>query len=75
MKRLTTNAVAGFADVAPRTIAAYAARGQMPAPSVCDCCGHGPTWLQRDIEAWLRTRPGRGVGGGRPRKQVKDGAG
>ncbi|GAA6124211.1 hypothetical protein BPY_23190 [Bifidobacterium psychraerophilum] len=26
-------------------------------------------WLPETIDAWNRSRPGRGVGGGRPRKQ------
>lgn len=66
--RLSTAAVARMARVTPRTIASYAARGQMPPPSRCECCGHTPTWLRQDIAYWLTTRPGRGVGGGRPRK-------
>lgn len=66
--RLVTNEVASRAGVSPRTIASYAARGQMPAPSHCSCCGHYPTWPEKEITAWLANRPGRGVGGGRPRK-------
>lgn len=68
-QRLGTNEVASLAGVSPRTIASYAARGQMPKPSVCPCCGHTPTWSAREIDQWLGNRPGRGVGGGRPRKR------
>lgn len=69
-KHLGTNEVASRAGVSPRTIASYAARGQMPSPSACPCCGHSPTWLASEIDSWLANRPGRGVGGGRPRKTV-----
>jgi predicted DNA-binding transcriptional regulator AlpA len=67
-ERLTTNEVASLLGVSPRTVASYAARGQMPKPSACPCCGHSPTWLRSEIDSWSNRRPGRGVGGGRPRK-------
>lgn len=70
MKRLSTDRVAELASVSPRTISSYAARGQMPKPSPCPCCGHSPTWTEKDITAWLANRPGRGAGGGRPRKDA-----
>lgn len=68
-KRLGTAQVAERAGVSPRTIASYAARGQMPKPSACPCCGHSPTWAEKEITTWLQNRPGQGVGGGRPKKQ------
>jgi predicted DNA-binding transcriptional regulator AlpA len=69
-KRIGTAWVAQRAGVSPRTIASYAARGQMPKPSACDCCGHSPTWTWDEITAWLANRPGQGAGGGRPRKET-----
>ena len=30
-------------------------------------------WLPETIDRWNASRPGRGVGGGRPRKKTKDG--
>lgn len=68
-RRLSTADVATLANVSPRTIASYAARGQMPKPSPCPCCGLGPTWKASVIETWLANRPGQGIGGGRPRKR------
>lgn len=29
--------------------------------------GRSPVWRRSTIEAWVKARPGRGVGGGRPR--------
>lgn len=37
-----------------------------PEPDVM--LGQSPGWRARTIEAWVSARPGRGVGGGRPRK-------
>lgn len=50
--RLTVEGVARLLDVAPSTIYAYVARGQMPVPSPCPCCGHGPTWQHQTIIDW-----------------------
>lgn len=38
--------------------------GDLPAPD--DVFGRSPVWKRSTINAWLRDRPGRGVGGGRP---------
>lgn len=58
-------------DVAKRlgvtTAAAAQARG-LPEPDVLVGTTRG--WRPETIEAWIPTRPGRGVGGGRPRKAV-----
>ena len=64
-ERMTTNEVAEFLGISPRTVASYAARGQMPTPAACSCCGHSPTWDRAAIETWSESRPGRGAGGGR----------
>ncbi|MDR1355329.1 MAG: hypothetical protein LBJ43_03575 [Propionibacteriaceae bacterium] len=40
---------------------------KLPPPDVMVGTTRG--WRPESIEAWIPTRPGRGVGGGRPRKQ------
>jgi predicted DNA-binding transcriptional regulator AlpA len=40
--------------------------GDMPPPD--ETFGSSPVWLDSTIEKWWKNRPGRGVGGGRPRK-------
>lgn len=42
------------------------ARYKLPEPDVT--VGSARGWDRRTIEEWNRNRPGRGVGGGRPRK-------
>lgn len=64
-KRLTADSVAELVGVRPSTIRTYAARGQMPAPAPCPCCGHGATYDEAEVRAWLARRPGRT---GRPPK-------
>jgi len=43
-----------------------------PAPDVL--LGQSPGWLPATIDAWQAARPGRGVGGGRPRRQASGAA-
>lgn len=38
------------------------APGALPAP---DYIGRTPVWTRAQLDAWLRSRPGRGAGGGR----------
>lgn len=38
--------------------------GDLPKPD--NTFGRSPVWLPATIEQWLQSRPGRGVGGGRP---------
>lgn len=38
--------------------------GDLPAPD--EIFGRSPVWKRSTINAWLRERPGRGAGGGRP---------
>jgi hypothetical protein len=53
----TTSDVARFLDVAPSTIRAYAARGQMPAAD--RRIGREPVWRPATIRKWERQRPRR----------------
>jgi hypothetical protein len=46
--------VAALIGVAPKTVGAYLARGQMPAPDVKLACG--PIWARETIEAWTAKR-------------------
>jgi predicted DNA-binding transcriptional regulator AlpA len=41
-------------------------RGQCPEPD--GRAGQAPWWYEATITAWIASRPGRGAGGGRPRK-------
>ncbi len=44
-------------------------RSQDPSfPTPDATLGQSPGWLAETIDAWQAARPGRGVGGGRPRK-------
>ena len=65
--RLTTAEVAVLCGWQPRTVAQNVSRGRMPAPS--GHFGRTPWWDRAVIVAWLEQRPGRGAGGGRPRKE------
>lgn len=62
---LTAAEVANLLGVDTHTIYSYKARGVMPEPD--DHVGRTPRWTTATIAAW--ERPGRGAGGGRPRKQ------
>lgn len=42
------------------------ARYKLPEPDVL--VGHARGWSETTIDQWNTNRPGRGVGGGRPRK-------
>lgn len=56
-RSLTTEDVAAALNVAPATIRAYNARGQMPPPS--GRIGRTPYWHPDDIEPWLEQRRAR----------------
>jgi Helix-turn-helix domain len=53
----TTGDVASYLEVAPSTIRAYAARGQMPAAD--RRIGREPVWRPETIRKWQRQRPRR----------------
>lgn len=61
---LTAAEVADALGVSTATVYSYKAKGLMPAPD--DYVGRTPRWTATTIGAWKR--PGRGTGGGRPRK-------
>ena len=44
--------------------------GDFPPPD--NRFGRTPVWSSDTIDAWHANRPGRGVGGGRPRKQATE---
>ena len=47
-------------------------QANLPEPDVL--IGRTRGWRRETIEAWIPTRPGRGVGGGRPRMKTGDAA-
>lgn len=63
---MDTNAVAALLGVTRSTISTYLARGRMPQPDLR--IAGGPVWHRATITEWAANRPGRGAGGGRPRK-------
>lgn len=80
MNLLDLRAVAERCDLAYPTVRGYhnlaTARrrdnaphaGDFPPPD--DRFGQSPVWLPETVDGWLTARPGRGAGGGRPRKQA-----
>lgn len=58
--------VAAHLRVSAATARKYASDGRLPAPD--GRLGVTPWWWPATIRAWQKARPGRGVGGGRPRK-------
>jgi excisionase family DNA binding protein len=54
VKLYTTADVASVLGVKESTVRAYAARGQIPAPS--GRVGRTPYWAPDDIEPWIATR-------------------
>jgi len=65
-----------LADIAERlglqasTVRMYRSEGRLPEPDAMT--GPTPGWLPETIDEWHASRPGRGVGGGRPRKTTTD---
>ena len=58
---------AEYLMVAPATIPAYRRDDPtFPKPDVM--LGRSPRWRPATLDAWKASRPGRGAGGGRPRK-------
>lgn len=63
---LDRDAVAARIGIAAGSLTRYVARGDAPAPD--GTVGASPWWHEKTIEDWIAARPGRGAGGGRPRK-------
>ncbi len=59
-------AVAARLGIHPDSVTRYINRGQCPEPD--GRAGQSPWWHEATIYGWIANRPGRGAGGGRPRK-------
>lgn len=59
----------GIKQVSERLGVANAASYDLPEPDVT--IGRTRGWLSDTIDQWNAQRPGRGVGGGRPRKHAE----
>jgi predicted DNA-binding transcriptional regulator AlpA len=68
-KILDRAAMAALAGVAQKSVTRYWERGQMPQPD--GWVSGRPWWYETTAKEWLANRPGRGAGGGRPRKDVQ----
>lgn len=81
-KLLDLQAVADHTGLAKKTVQWYhntattrrrvgeSKPGDMPEPDAS--FGRSPAWYEHTIDTWLVSRPGRGAGGGRPRKRTAD---
>jgi hypothetical protein len=63
---LTVADAAELVKVKPASWRHYVAVGRAPAPD--GHLGRTPWWRRETVEQWQASRPGQGVGGGRPRK-------
>ena len=66
---MMTTEYLGIKQVSARLGVANAASYDLPEPDVM--IGRTRGWLPETIDRWNAARPGRGVGGGRPRKHTK----
>ena len=62
---LSVTEVAQRLNITTAAVSTY----KLPEPDVM--IGHTRGWLPETIDEWNANRPGRGVGGGRPRKKPK----
>lgn len=67
---LDSAAFAAELGVKPATLHTYKHRGILPEPDAH--FGQTPAWLPTTVTAFKANRPGRGKGGGRPRKETTD---
>ncbi|ASU61228.1 hypothetical protein CGQ36_06535 [Nocardiopsis dassonvillei] len=61
----TVTDIAARLGVTAATVRSYKHRGLLPPARYV---GRTPVWRAEEIETWIRQRPGRGAGGGRPRR-------
>lgn len=66
---LTMTDIAARLGIEPGTVRKYRSSGRLPEPDIM--LGATPGWLPATIDTWATSRPGRGVGGGRPRKPAE----
>jgi len=66
-KYLSVTDVAHRLGISPAAVSAY----KLPQPDAT--IGRTRGWLPETIDRWNANRPGRGVGGGRPRKKTENG--
>ena len=67
---MVTERLMSVTDVARRLGITQPAATQANLPPPDAWIGRTRGWRPETIEAWIPTRPGRGVGGGRPRKEA-----
>ena len=67
-EQLTLGDVARHLGLSLSTVHNYRHQGRLPAPD--GMLGNRPWWRPETIDAWQASRPGRGVGGGRPRRDT-----
>lgn len=67
---MDARAIAERLGVSLATVYSYRKRGFLPEPDLM--VGRSPAWRSETVEQWIATRPGRGVGGGRPRKECDE---
>lgn len=65
---MATKTYLGVTDVARMLGVTTSAIAQAELPPADVIIGRTRGWKQETIEEWIPTRPGKGVGGGRPRK-------
>lgn len=66
IKYLSVTDVAKRLDISTAAASAY----KLPQPDAL--IGRTRGWLPETIDRWNKARPGRGVGGGRPRKKASE---
>jgi hypothetical protein len=64
---MTVADIADWAGIQEATWRAYVARARAPRADGHDEQGR-PWWWESTVRRWDATRPGQGVGGGRPRR-------
>jgi predicted DNA-binding transcriptional regulator AlpA len=69
---MATEVFWSLADVARYMGVSRSAVAQAKLPEPDALVGKARGWRPETIKAWIPTRPGKGVGGGRPRKQPKE---